>query len=176
MYQPRAYFCNATQRTMCQVICLLYIVTPQHFIQRCLNLRRYSNFCLVFYLLHTSQSKLMIFFIFLGVVHKLRLQEKGGRQSKNVNFFNVKSVNAIQVGGQKSQILVNVVCERSLISFIILQCENNVFDCYFSRSTIIETSTEDKSEIFEDQPLYPICSEASLCLDIGAELPNSNGA
>ena len=71
MYQPRAYFCNATQRTMCQVIYLLYIVTPQHFIQRCLNLRRYSNFCLVFYLLHTSQSKLMIFFIFLGVVHKL---------------------------------------------------------------------------------------------------------
>ena len=36
----------------------------------------------------------MIFYIFLGVVHKLRLQKEGGtRQSKNVNFSKVKSVN-----------------------------------------------------------------------------------
>jgi len=46
----------------------------------------------------------------LGIVHKLRLQEEVGSWSKNVNFYNVETVNK-GVGGQKSQKLVNVVCE-----------------------------------------------------------------
>ena len=46
------------------------------------------------------------------VVHKLRLLDKVGRWSKNVHFL---STFITTVGGQKTQNLVNVVCERHLI-------------------------------------------------------------
>ena len=48
-----------------------------------------------------------------GGVHKLRLQEEGGRWSKNrlfVNFYTMENVNGVD--GQKKPNFVNVVCER----------------------------------------------------------------
>ena len=55
----------------------------------------------------------------LGGVHKLRLQEKGGRWSKKSTFckkiYHRKCKRRI-VGGQKKTNLVNVVCERPLIA------------------------------------------------------------
>ena len=44
----------------------------------------------------------------LGAVHKLHLQEEGGRWSKHqlfVNFYTLANVNRGGVGGQKRQIL-----------------------------------------------------------------------
>ena len=46
-----------------------------------------------------------------GVVHKLHLQDEVGRWSKNV-FVNVYTIEKVKGGGQKSQNLVNVACER----------------------------------------------------------------
>ena len=53
----------------------------------------------------------------LGAVHKLRLQEEGGRWSKNstlVNFYTIKNVNGGGSWSTKEKSL-NVVCERPLI-------------------------------------------------------------
>ena len=53
----------------------------------------------------------------LGVVHKLRLQE----ESQNINFYKVKNVNkgeGVGIGCQKSQKLVNVVCEQPLSMYM----------------------------------------------------------
>ena len=51
----------------------------------------------------------------LGGIHKLRLQEEGGRWSKKKTFCQClyhKKCQRRGVGGQKSQNLVNLVCER----------------------------------------------------------------
>ena len=64
-----------------------------------------------------------------GGVHKLRLQEEGGRWSKKLSFCKLlyhRKCKRRGVGGQKKPNLVNVVCERPLsrISreiFIILE-------------------------------------------------------
>ena len=53
----------------------------------------------------------------LGTVHKLRLQEEGGRWSKKSTFcklFYHRKCKRRRVGGQKKTNLVNVVCERPL--------------------------------------------------------------
>ena len=53
----------------------------------------------------------------LGGIHKLRLQEEGGRWSKILtflNFYTIENVNGGGVGGHKKSNLVNVVCERPL--------------------------------------------------------------
>ena len=55
----------------------------------------------------------------LGGVHKLRLQEEGGRWSKKLTFCKLlypRKCKRRGVGGQKKTNLVNVVCERSLIA------------------------------------------------------------
>ena len=54
-----------------------------------------------------------------GVVHKLRLQEEGGRWSKKLTFCKLsyhRKCKRRGVGGQKKPNFVNVVCERPLIS------------------------------------------------------------
>ena len=54
----------------------------------------------------------------LGGVHKLRLQEEGGRWSKKLTFCKLlyhRKCKRRGVGGQKKPNLVNVVCERPLI-------------------------------------------------------------
>ena len=54
----------------------------------------------------------------LGAVHKLRLQEEGGRGSKKLTFCKLlyhRKCKQRGVGGQKKTNLVNVVCERPLI-------------------------------------------------------------
>ena len=56
-----------------------------------------------------------------GGVHKLRLQEKGGRWSKKSTFCKLlyhRKCKRRGVGGQKKTNLVNVVCERPLIQEI----------------------------------------------------------
>ena len=56
--------------------------------------------------------------ITLGGVHKLRLQEEGGRWSKKSTFYKLlyhRKCKRRGVGGQKKTNLVNVVCERPLI-------------------------------------------------------------
>ena len=53
----------------------------------------------------------------LGVVHKLRLQEEGGRWSKKLTFCKLsyhRKCKRRGVGGQKKSNFVNVVCERPL--------------------------------------------------------------
>ena len=53
-----------------------------------------------------------------GDVHKLRLQEEGGRWSKKSTFCKLlyhRKCKRRGVGGQKKPNLVNVVCERPLI-------------------------------------------------------------
>ena len=55
----------------------------------------------------------------LGGVHKLRLQEEGGRWSKKLTFCKPlyhRKCKRRGVGGQKKPNLVNVVCERPLNS------------------------------------------------------------
>ena len=56
--------------------------------------------------------------LFLGGVHKLRLQEEGGRWSKKSTFCKHlyhRKCKRRGVGGQNKPNLVNVVCERPLI-------------------------------------------------------------
>ena len=56
----------------------------------------------------------------LGAVHKLRLQEEGGRWSKKSTFCKLlyhRKCKQRGVGGQKKTNLVNVVCERPLIIY-----------------------------------------------------------
>ena len=56
-------------------------------------------------------------FSVLGGVHKLRLQEEGGRWSKKKFFCKLlyhKKCKRRGVGGQKKPNFVNVVCERPL--------------------------------------------------------------
>ena len=51
----------------------------------------------------------------VGAVHKLRLQEEGGRWSKKSTFCKLlyhRKCKRRGVGGQKKPNLVNVVCER----------------------------------------------------------------
>ena len=58
-------------------------------------------------------------FITLGGVHKLRLQEEGGRWSKKLTFCKLsyhRKCKRRGVGGQKKPNFVNVVCERPLTS------------------------------------------------------------
>ena len=58
------------------------------------------------------------FSLALGGVHKLRLQEEGGRWSKKLTFcklFYHRKCKQRGVGGQKKPNLVNVVYERPLI-------------------------------------------------------------
>ena len=53
----------------------------------------------------------------LGAVHKLRLQEEGGRWSKKLTFCKLlyhRKCKRRGLGGQKKSNLVNVVCERPL--------------------------------------------------------------
>ena len=53
----------------------------------------------------------------LGAVHKLRLQEEGGRWSKKLTFCKLlyhRKCKRRGVGGQKKTNLVNLVCERPL--------------------------------------------------------------
>ena len=53
----------------------------------------------------------------LGAVHKLRLQEEGGRWSKKSTFLKLlyhRKSKWRGVGSQKKPNLVNVVCERPL--------------------------------------------------------------
>ena len=53
----------------------------------------------------------------LGAVHKLCLQEEGGRWSKKLTFCKLLHYSKCKrrgVGGQKKTNLVNVVCERPL--------------------------------------------------------------
>ena len=53
----------------------------------------------------------------LGGVHKLRLQEEGGRWSKKLTFCKLlyhKKCKQMGVGGQKKPNFVNIVCERPL--------------------------------------------------------------
>ena len=55
----------------------------------------------------------------LGGVHKLRLQEKGGRWSKKSTFCKLlyhRKCKRRRVGGQKKPNFVNVVCELPLIA------------------------------------------------------------
>ena len=55
--------------------------------------------------------------LLLGAVHKLRLQEEGGRWSKKSTFCKLlyhRKCKRRGVGGQKKTNLVNVVCERPL--------------------------------------------------------------
>ena len=59
----------------------------------------------------------------LGGIHKLRLQEEGGRWSKNrffVNFYTIENVNGEEKGGQKKTNFVNIVCERPLAQYVVL--------------------------------------------------------
>ena len=56
-------------------------------------------------------------FWILGAVHKLRLQEEGGRWSKKLTFCNLlyqRKCKRRGVEGQKKPNLVNIVCERPL--------------------------------------------------------------
>ena len=58
------------------------------------------------------------FSLALGGVHKLRLQEEGGRWSKKLTFCKLlyhRKCKQRGVGGQKKPNLVNVVCERPLM-------------------------------------------------------------
>ena len=58
------------------------------------------------------------FSLALGGVHKLRLQEEGGRWSKKLTFCKLlyhRKCKQRGVGGQKKPNLVNVVCECPLI-------------------------------------------------------------
>ena len=58
----------------------------------------------------------------LGAVHKLRLQEEGGRWSKKLTFCKLlyhRKCKRRGVGGQKKQNFLNVVCERPLIEYSI---------------------------------------------------------
>ena len=53
--------------------------------------------------------------LMLGGVHKLRVQEEGGRWSKKSTFCKLlyhRKYKRRGVGGQKKKNLVNVVCER----------------------------------------------------------------
>ena len=59
-----------------------------------------------------------LFCFVLGGVHKLRLQDEGGRWSKKLTFCKPlyhRQSKRRGVGGQKKPNLVNVVCERPLI-------------------------------------------------------------
>ena len=47
-----------------------------------------------------------------GAVHILRLQEEGGRWSKIIYFLSTQNMLTEGLGSQKSQNLINVVCER----------------------------------------------------------------
>ena len=50
----------------------------------------------------------------LGAVHKLRLQEKGGRWSKKLTYYKLlyhRKCKQRRAGGQKLTNLVNIVCE-----------------------------------------------------------------
>ena len=54
------------------------------------------------------------YYFFLGAVHKLRLQEEGGRWSKKLTFCKLLHHGKCKrrgVGGQKKPNFVNVVCE-----------------------------------------------------------------
>ena len=65
--------------------------------------------------------KQSLFQIPLGAVHKLRLQEEGGRWSKKLTFCKLsyhRKCKRRGVGGQKKPNFVNVVCERPLIQRI----------------------------------------------------------
>ena len=56
--------------------------------------------------------------LYLGAVHKLRLQEEGGRWSKKLTFCKHlyhRKCKRRRVGGKKKPNFVNVVCERPLI-------------------------------------------------------------
>ena len=60
----------------------------------------------------------MILSLSIGVVHKLRLQEEGGRWSKKSTFCKLSYHRKCKwrgVGSQKKPNFVNVVCERPLI-------------------------------------------------------------
>ena len=55
----------------------------------------------------------------LGAVHKLRLQEEGGRWLKKSTLCKLlyhRKCKQREVGGQKKTNFVNVVCERPLMS------------------------------------------------------------
>ena len=57
------------------------------------------------------------FSLALGGVHKLRLQEEGGRWSKKLTFCKLlyhRKCKQRGVGGQKKPNFVNIVCERPL--------------------------------------------------------------
>ena len=59
----------------------------------------------------------------LGAVHKLRLQEEGGRWSKKRTFCKLlyhRKCKRRGVGGQKMTNLVSVVCERPLLDISYL--------------------------------------------------------
>ena len=58
----------------------------------------------------------------LGGVHKLRLQDEGGRWSKKLTFCKQlyhRKCKRRGVGGQKKPYIVNVVCERPLTQRLI---------------------------------------------------------
>ena len=58
----------------------------------------------------------------LGVVHKLCLQEEGGRWPKKLTFFKLlyhRKCKPMGVGDQKKTNLVNVVCERPLTVILL---------------------------------------------------------
>ena len=74
----------------------------------------------------------------LGVLHKLRLQEEGGRLSKKLTFRKLlyhRKRKRRGVGGQKKSNLVNVVCERPLMSKFLLF--NKIVDTLY-KSVIAE--------------------------------------
>ena len=76
----------------------------------------------IFRFFHNSRTSLLQrslhnLIMYLGAVHKLRLQEEGGRWSKKLTFCKLlyhRKCKRRGEGGQKKTNLVNVVCERPL--------------------------------------------------------------
>ena len=73
----------------------------------------------ILYLVSSSYDTplILLYEMSLGAVHKLHLQEEGGRWSKRSTFCKLlynRKCKRRGVGGQKKTNLVNVVCERPL--------------------------------------------------------------
>ena len=72
------------------------------------------------------KTSFLPFLLTLGGVHKLRLQEEGGRWSKKSTFCKHlyhRKCKRRGVGGQKKPNLVNVVCERPLTQWVEILSE-----------------------------------------------------
>ena len=121
--------CNLSMMSKLKLRWVIYLILIGH--KGATELRRAKTFIPMYFFFHycqswskfdTSGNKFHAYPIWdLGAVHKLRLQEEGGRWSKKSTFCKLlyhRKCKRRGVGGQKKPNLVNVVCERPLIQLM----------------------------------------------------------